>query len=172
MLQKSSAVYAEKCKKAVQKGLLDIAEEACSSAWYDVESDRLAPEIQSERLYELGRIMRQSGKFVEAEPLLQQALVIEKAVSGHSSPAYGRRLLELSLIMAGQARWAEGAVFLEPVLQIADRFPERERLAAINVLKHYATRLRDAGQAELANRFELKATELRTIKQSDAGLTD
>lgn len=167
-----SAVYAEKCKESERKGFLEAAEQLCQSAWVDVDNDRLAPEIQSERLYYLGRIKRQLGKFTEAEPLIREALAVEDTVSGRASPVYGRLLIELSLVLAGQAKWVEGAAFLVPVLEIADRLPERERLAAANALKHYASRLRDTDQAELASRFELKATELRAIKQNEAGQTD
>ncbi|MCK5479741.1 MAG: hypothetical protein KAJ06_01295, partial [Gammaproteobacteria bacterium] len=167
-----SATYAEKCKDAERKGALEAAEQLCQSAWFDVDSSRLPPEIQSERLYDLGRIKRQLSKFAEAEPLIREALVVEETVSGRNSPVYGRLLVELSLDLAGQAKWVEGAAFLEPVLQIADRLPEQERLSAASVLKNYASRLRNTGQAELAGRFELKATELKAIKQSDAGQTD
>jgi hypothetical protein len=167
-----SAVYAEKCKEAEQKGFIETAEQLCESAWIDVDSSRLSPAIRSQRLYDLGRIKRQRGKFAEAEPLIREALAIEETVSGHTGPAYGRLLIELSLVLAGQAKWIEGATFLEPVVQIADRLPERERLAAANALKHYASRLRDTDQAELASRFELKAAELKAIQQHDAGQTD
>jgi tetratricopeptide (TPR) repeat protein len=167
-----SAVYAEKCKEAEQKGFLESAEQLCESAWVDVDNDRLAPAIQTERLYALGRIKRQLSKFAEAEPLIREALAVEETVSGRTSPAYGRLLIELSLVLAGQAKWVEGAAVLEPVLQIADSLPERERLAAANAFKHYASQLRDTDQGELASRFELKATELRAIKQGGAGQAD
>ena len=53
-----SATYAEKCKDAERKGALEAAEQLCQSACFDVDSSRLPPEIQSERLYNLGRIKR------------------------------------------------------------------------------------------------------------------
>lgn len=157
-----SAVYAEKCKEALQKGLLATAELACYSAWFDVESAQLAPDIQSERLYELGRIMRQRRKYVEAEPLIRQALVIEIAVSGQTSAAYGRRLLELSLIKAGQAKWAEGGRILADVLDTVDQLPDRDRVAVTNVLKRYATRLQNTDPA-LATFFERKSVKLQGV---------
>ncbi len=159
-----SAVYAEKCKEAERKGFLEAAEQLCQNAWVDVDNNRLGPEIRSQRLYDLGRIKRQSGKYAEAEPLLRQALAIEEAVSGPVSMASGLRRMELSLVMAGQETWAEGAELLTGMLKTVDQFPQRERLTAANTLKHYASRLRDTDQAELASLFELKATELRAIK--------
>lgn len=167
-----SAYFAEKCKDARQRGALMAAEQLCQSAWTDVDSSRLTPVIRSERLYDLGRIKRLSSKFDEAEPLILEALSIEESVSGRSSPAYGRLLVEMSLALAGQEKWIDGAVFLEPVLQIADRLPEREQLAMVSVLNNYALRLRNAGQVELANRFEFKATELSAVKPGEAGQTE
>ena len=80
--------------------------------------------------------------------------------------------MELSLVLAGQDKWAEGAGVLEPVLEVADRFPEREQVAAANVFKNFATRLQDTGQSELAKQFELKATELSAVKQDATGQSD
>jgi len=159
-----SAVYAEKCKEAEQKGFLEGAEQLCESAWVDVDNDRLAPAIQSERLYDLGRIKRQLGKFAEAEPLVRQALAIEESVSGKTSPAYGLRLTELSLILAGQGKWEEGADYLEEVLVIVNQFPEQQRRAAANVLNHFGKRLQNTHQKQLAKRFRAKAAELRTME--------
>ena len=86
-----SASYAEKCSVLARQGALDIAEDACYKAWFDVESNRLEPVTQSQRLYDLGRIMRQRQKFVEAEPLLLKALSIEESVSRRTSTTYGQR---------------------------------------------------------------------------------
>lgn len=155
-----SAAYAEQCKQALRKGLLATAQQACYSAWYEVESDSLAPVVQSERLYELGRIMRQRRNYVEAEPLLQQSLVIEKVISGHTSAAYGRRLLELSLIKAGQAQWAVGGRILADVLETVDQLTNRDKLAVTNVLKRYAMHLQNTDPA-LATWFERKAAMLK-----------
>ena len=133
-----SAAYAEKCRDAERKGAQEIAEQLCQSAWFDVDSSRLPAEIQSERLYDLGRIKRQLGKYAEAEALIREALAVEETVSGRTSPVYGRLLVELSLDLAGQAKWVEGAVFLEPVLQIADRFPERAASAPVSLTRNHA----------------------------------
>jgi len=167
-----SASHAKVCEVAEQKGLLEAAEEYCQRAWFDVESDRLAPETQSARLYNLARIKRQLNAYMEADKLIRQALTIEETVSGMNSPAYGQRLVELSLCLAGQEKLAEGASTLERALEIDDQFPEKDQDSTANILSYYASRIRNTDQAQLANRFELKATELRAIKQSDAGQTD
>jgi tetratricopeptide (TPR) repeat protein len=156
-----SANHAKRCEIAEQKGLIDVAEVACESAWYDVESDSLAPEIQSERLYNLARIKRQLNHYVEADKLIRQALTIEETVSGTNSPAYGQRLVELSLSLAGQGKLTEGAKALEHVLDIVDRFSAKEQFSTANIFIHYASRLRNTDQTQLASRFELKAAELK-----------
>ena len=166
-----SAAYAEKCKEAEQKGFLEGAEQLCQSAWFDVDSSRLPAEIQSERLYDLGRIKRQLNKFAEAESLMREALAVEETVSGRNSPVYGLRLVELSLDLAGQGKWSEGAESLEGVLKIVDRFPEQQRRSAANVLQHFASRLQGGEQAELAKRFERRAIELKAAEKANAGQT-
>jgi hypothetical protein len=133
-----SAEDAEKCREAERKGFPETAEPLCESAWFDVDSTRLAPVIQSQRLYDLGRIKRKLGKHAEAEPLLRQALVAEESVSESTSPACGVRRVELSLVLAGQAKWVEGAAVLEPVLQIVDRFPERAASAPVSLTRNHA----------------------------------
>ena len=155
-----SASYAEKCKELELKGFLNIAEDMCASAWFDVESDSLTPTIQSQRLYDLGRIMRQRQKYVEAEPLLLQSMEIEETVSGSTSTAYGQRLMELSLVKAGQSNWVEGTVFLEPLMEIADQFSKQDQIAVANILKHYAAKLSNTDRASLAKQFESKAAML------------
>ena len=167
-----SAEYAEKCTEAEGNGFLEAAEQLCESAWFDVDSSRLAPAIQSERLHNLGRIKRKLGKFAEADPLLRQALAIEESVSGSTSPACGVRRVELALVLAGQEKWTEGAAVLEPVLGIADGLPEREQRAAANVFRQYARQLQDSDHAELGERFGRKTAELRAVKQGDTGQND
>ena len=167
-----SAEDAEKCREAERKGFPETAEPLCESAWFDVDSSRLAPAIQSERLHNLGRIKRKLGKFAEADPLLRQALAIEESVSGSTSPACGVRRVELALVLAGQEKWTEGAAVLEPVLGIADGLPEREQRAAANVFRQYARQLQDSDHAELGERFGRKTAELRAVKQGDTGQND
>lgn len=164
-----SATYARKCEDAERKGVINLAEMACERAWLGVDSKSLDPKTQSERLYNLARIKRQLKSYVEADKFIRQALTIEETVSGPDSTAYGLRLVELSLCLAGQGNLNEGSSTLEPVLKIVDQFSENDRVSTANIFKHYASRLRNTNQKQLASRFELKATELKAIKQSGAG---
>ena len=167
-----TASDAEQCKVAEEKGLIEFAEKACERAWYDVEADRLSPDIQSERLYNLARIKRKLNAYVEADKLIRQALTIEETVSGPNSPAYGQRLVELSLSLVGQGKLTEGAKTLERVLDIVDQFSEKDKKTTANIFMHFSSRLRNTDQTQLAKQFELKAKELKAMKQSDAGQTN
>jgi hypothetical protein len=94
--------------------------------------------------------------------LLRQSLVIEEGLSGPDSTAVGLRLLELSLVLAGQERWEEGARLLERALPLTDRFTDKERTSMAKVLKHYAGQLEKTGQTGLVAQFRIAAAELES----------
>lgn len=162
-----SAGYAKKCKEAELRGVINLAEAACERAWFGVDAKSLDSKIQSERLYNLARIKRQLHQYSQANKFITQALRIEEKVSGTGSPTYGLRLVELSLCLAGVGKIDEAVNTLEPVLKVANQFPEKKRLLTANIFKHFATRIRNTDQKQLASRFDLKAAELRAMKQSD-----
>ena len=114
--------YAETCTVAESNGKLDVAEQACYRALVNVDMGNLGPELKSQRLYNLGRIKRQMSKFSEAESLFKESLQIEEKLSGPGGVKIGRRLVELSVSLAGQDKWSEGAQYLERFLPIADQF--------------------------------------------------
>lgn len=157
----TTASNAEQCKVAEEKGLIEFAETACEKAWHEAESDHLSPDIQSERLYNLARIKRKLNAYAEADKIIRQSLAIEETVSGPNSSAYGQRLVELSLCLAGQKKLTEGAKTLERVLYIVDQFSEKDKHITANILTHFASRLRDTDQTQLASRFKMKANELK-----------
>ena len=153
--------YAETCSTAEQNGRLQVAEEACYRALVNVDWGNLGPELKSQRLYNLGRIKRQLAKFSEAESLFKESLAIEEKLSSPSDPKIGRRLVELSVSLAGQDKWSEGAQYLERALPIAPQFSGQERSYTAEVLKQYGKHLRAGNQTSLAERFEKTATALR-----------
>jgi tetratricopeptide (TPR) repeat protein len=153
--------YAETCSVAEDKGRLDVAEQACYRALVNVDWGNLGPELKSQRLYNLGRIKRQLSKFSEAESLFKESLQIEEKLSGPGGQKIGRRLVELSVSLAGQDKWSEGAQYLERFLPIADQFSGKPRAYSAEVLMEYSKRLRNMNQQPLADRFEAKALALR-----------
>lgn len=159
-----SASYAKKCEDAELKGVINLAELACERAWFGVDAKSLDPEIQSERLYNLARIKRQLKHYEVANNFIRQSLTIEETVTAPNSTAYGLRLVELSLSLAGQGKFTEGASALARVLQVVDQFSVKDQDSTANILKHYASILRNTDQKQLAIRFEQKATELKAYK--------
>ena len=161
-------VDAERCDQVLQEGNLEAAEALCTRALGGADGAGLAPDIRSGRLYQLGRIKRQLSKFTEGENLLRQSLLIEEGLSGPGSAAVGLRLLELSLVLAGQERWEEGARILERALTLTDQLTDKERASMAKVLRHYAGQLEKTGQTGLVSRFRIAAAELESPQATEA----
>jgi hypothetical protein len=151
---------AQSCEEAVRVGRLDVAEEMCQRALDEGDKDILAPAVRSQRQYDLARIKRQRGKFSEAGELLGESLTTEETLSGADSPGVTRRLTEMSLILAGQGQWEEGAQVLERLLPLAHQLTKNERASLGNIIKRYAVHLKNNGQATQAARFEAAAVKL------------
>jgi tetratricopeptide (TPR) repeat protein len=158
---------AENCEKAIVVGALEVAEEQCTIALGDNDGADLKPEIRSQRLYRLGHIKRTRAKYPEAQELIAQSLAIEEARSESDSFPVGQRLLEMSLILAGQGQWDEGALFLERALPFAGQFTEKQQVTMTNVLRHFARRLEQAGRTGLAERFRSVAAELEKLQATE-----
>ena len=156
-----SADYAKICIDAEARGAIHLAEENCERAWHEFNNNDLKANVQSQRLYDLARIKRQLNKFIDAEQYIRQSLAIEQRVSGENSSDYGLRLVELSLAIAGQGDYSKAAITVEPVLNVVDQFSALDKKRTINVLKHFASRLRNTDQQQLATRFTAKVIELQ-----------
>jgi tetratricopeptide (TPR) repeat protein len=153
--------YSETCAVAESNGRLKVAEEACYRALVNVDLGNLGAELKSERLYNLARIKRQLAKFAEAEQLLKESLAIEEKLPSPSEPKIGRRLVELSVSLAAQDKWAEGAKLLERALPITPQFAGQERRYTIEVLTQYSKQLKTMNQVDVAQQFETKAAALK-----------
>jgi tetratricopeptide (TPR) repeat protein len=152
---------AQTCEEAVRIGALDVAEEMCQRALNEGDKDILAPTVRSQRLYNLARIKRQLAKYPEAGELLDKSLALEEALSGADSPGVTRRLMEMSLVLAAQGQWQQGAQVLERVLPLAHQLTEKERVSLGQIVKHYAAQLKNNGQAAQAARLEAAAVQLK-----------
>lgn len=156
----TSENYSKTCSMAEGNGQLEIAEEACYRALTNVDMGNLGLESKSEKLYSLGQIKRQLAKFVEAEALFKESLEIEEKLTGQTSIKVGRRLVELSVTLAAQAKWPEGATYLEQMLPIADQFIGKDRDYAGEVLRHFSVEL-ETHNPDIAKRFAAKALALK-----------
>jgi hypothetical protein len=83
--QATSDRYSADCASAEKHGNLSVAEEACYRAAVNVDWGKLGPEQKSEKLYNLARIKRQTGRLNEAEALLKESLEIEESLSEPTS---------------------------------------------------------------------------------------
>jgi hypothetical protein len=152
--------YADTCVIAEKNRQLVVAEQACYRALVNVDIGNLGDELKSQRLYNLARIKRQLSKFSEAQQLLDQSLAIEESLSGASSLKTGRRLVELSVSLAGQSKWLEGSTSLSRAMPIADQFTGQDRAYTKEALTEFAKQLRKIDQNQLAEVFEEKAKKL------------
>jgi tetratricopeptide (TPR) repeat protein len=152
--------YLEECSLAERRGRLAVAEEACSRALTNVDWGNLGPELKSQRLYNLARIKRQLGKFSESEALLKQSIALEEGSLGMDSLKVARRLVELSVSLAGQEKWAEGAEYLVRVIPVANGFSGQERAFTKTAYVEYGKKLRALGLADRAGQFEVAARAL------------
>ncbi len=148
----------EVCTAGERNGLLEAAVNACSAALAIAEEHAYAPELISGLLYRLGRLERQRGRFQEAEVLVRRSLALEEQPGAPGAVA--SRLVELSLSLAGQGRWPEGAQLLERAAPLVNDLTGKERDAAANAFRAFSVRLEKLGRTEQAKEFKAKAKEL------------
>ncbi len=146
------------CSVAEGNGLLDAAVQACGVALTIAEEERYERNLISGLLYRLGRLERQRGKFTEAELLMRRSLALEEQSGDQGTIAI--RLIELSLSVAGQGRWSDGAQLLETAAPFVANLPGDERKAAINAFRLFSVRLDMRGYAAQAEQFKAKVQEL------------
>ena len=83
---------------AADRGDFITAEENYTRAAEIAKADNLGPKLESESLYNLGRIKKKLGKLNEGEEVLKKSLEIEEKLSGPSSLKTGRRMVELAIV--------------------------------------------------------------------------
>ena len=158
------AQHEKVCLKALDHGLLETADRECTSALGEPGSDTLDKSTRSQRLFRLGSIKRQRNLFAEAEALIHQSLAIEQGLPEPDPLAIMRRHYELSVSLAGQGKWREGAASLETLFADLGRFSEKEQAAITNMTRLYAANLKKNNQDELAEKIE---TRLQAMTLSD-----
>ncbi|MDP2367977.1 tetratricopeptide repeat protein [Rhodoferax sp.] len=160
MNQATSDRYAAQCSAAESTGDLASAEEACYRSVKNVDWGNLGPELKSQRLYNLARIKRRLAKFAEAEEVLKESLAIEETLSGPTGVKIGRRLVELSVNLAGQNKWSEGEIVVSRFIPISTAFVGQERTYTKEVLLRYAATMDKLGNVQSAEKFKAAAAAL------------
>lgn len=148
--------YAENCHLAERSKNFTLAEQECYMALANTELGK-SPKLQSLRLYKLGQIKQQLSKFNDSEILIKESLKIEESL-GSSTKKIGTRLIDLSINLAEQGKWHEGAAVLERLLPIAPQFSKLERARMGQLFLQYSRQLKLINQAELAKRFKSTAS--------------
>ena len=145
----------EVCAAGERNGVLAAAAEGCGGALEIAKENGYPAGDISDLSYRLGRIERQRGQFEASEALLRASLDFE--TQSDDAAGIASRLVELSLSLAGQGRWDEGAGLLDRAEPYLAYLEGAERKAAANTLRGYAARL---GDSESASRFAALALEL------------
>lgn len=150
--QPASNDYAADCQRYQRSKNFTAAEFECYAALSNFDWGN-NPKIKSQRLFNLGLIKQELGKFSEAELLFKESLQIEEMLSSPRK-AVGTRLVELSSTLAGQDKWGEGAPHLEKVLPIALQYSKQERARLSQLLLQYHRHLTTMNNAVLAKQFK------------------
>lgn len=139
---------------AERAGQLEVAEQAYYRALVNVDMGNLGPLLKAQALYNLGCLKRRVGKYSEAEDLLRQSLALDEKILSADDLDTDRCRIELSVALAAQDKWVDGARYLEQVFPHANRFSGHEREFMVEAFNHFAAELRKAGQEERAKLFE------------------
>jgi hypothetical protein len=146
------------CSAGEENGVLGAAADACGAALDIAKNRDYTPTEISDLALRLGRIERQQERFDEAEVLVQESL--DLAIWPENSTDVAIRLIELSLILAGQDRWDEGALLLTRVESSVQELSGSERQAAANAYRGYSAQMRKTDSSAVASRFATLASEL------------
>jgi tetratricopeptide (TPR) repeat protein len=153
--------YKKQGAQAEARGDLATAEMAYYRAAENVRLGNLEPALQSNSLFDLGRIKRLVGKFEESETVLKQALALDEKLYGGDAFLTSITLSELAATYLEAKKLSEGTPLmlrLEPLLsQHTAKYSTQGRNFFKKLYEKYAETL--AGQPE-AERFRKVATSL------------
>jgi len=150
------------CALAEDNGVLDAAVDACGAALTIAEQQGYPTEQISDLLFRLSRLERQRRNFQKAETFVSRSLALEEGAG--ESVAIAARLVELSLSLAGQSRWLDGAQVLERAAPVAGELAGEERKTAANAYRAFAVRLGTMGHTERAEQFNAEAEKLTEVR--------
>lgn len=126
------------CHEAEAAGELEIAEKACLKALTNAQRDHGGTELESHRLYNLGRIKRKLHKLHDAEKYYRESLKVQEALPNPSPASIGRRLAELSIVMGQQHKYKAAWPYLSRLISIAKSSPDSDREVVKRLFTMYA----------------------------------
>ena len=110
-------------------------------------------------LSNLGLLLRETGRQVEAERLLRQAVAITRS-SGKRPPNLTKQLNGLALCLMDLQRWTEAEEMLREALAREEAMPERDLVALTRDLHNLALLLASTGRPQEAEPVIRRALEL------------
>jgi tetratricopeptide (TPR) repeat protein len=140
------------CHEAEEDGELEVAEKACMQALADARLDHGGTELESHRLYNLGRIERQLRKFPEAENYYKESLKVQESLSTSTPAQIGRRLTALAIVMGQQRKYKNAWPYLSRLLPIATSCSDDDRDVIKRLFTMYAdeyAKLKMSSEADL-----------------------
>ena len=129
------------CAKGEEFGVLVAAVEACQIAADIAETHDFSPALRSQAFLKLASLKRKQGKYFQAENLLRKIITFEKQQHKPDNEIVSVSLLELSLSLAGQSQWNEGADILTSLMSVINELPESKKIVAKNTLEQYSIQL-------------------------------
>jgi len=141
------------CTKSEEFGLLASAVNACQKALVIAENYDYSPSLRSQLRFKLASLIRRQGNFSQSEMMLIKNIEFEKQRQEQDSKIIAASLLELSLCLAGQKKWHEGAEALASLVPMISVLPENKKLTAKNTLKQYSIQLGKNKKYDLAENF-------------------
>jgi hypothetical protein len=158
---------AEKCDQAVHTGALEAAETLCTLALGEQLGVKLKPAIRAERLLKLGKIKRSQANYAEARLLVAEFLSIREDYPGSGNTATASGLLEMSLILAGQKQWTEGARYLLRAISSAGQLDEKDTATLLKTHRLYVGRVEIQQDPALAAELSAAIAEIPTPRDPD-----
>jgi signal transduction histidine kinase len=112
-------------------------------------------------LNNLGKLLKNLGKFSEAEPLFREALKIREKRLGHDHPDTAKNLSDLGLVLQAQRKYSQAEPLFREAIRILQLHPGKEQSEVSKSLNNLALLLKYQGKYEEAEKFFYQALNIR-----------
>ena len=126
------------------------------------------PEVQAEMLTVLGRIYRRLGAYDQAQPLLEQALVVGRPVFGPANVRLAQTLNDLGILLSERGDYKAAGASLEEALNMRRSLLGREHTDVAITLVELGRVYQDQGFNDRAEPLQREALAIRRKLLGDA----
>lgn len=120
------------------------------------------PDLRADLLTLIGRVQQRLGRHAEAEPLLQEALVLGRRQSPHGSARVATTLNDLGVLHVERGRPADAIPILEEALALRRTWLGTRHADVAITLVELGRALQDVGRLDDAERLYREALAIRT----------